>query len=40
MHAKRITILPKDMALTRRIRGETALKPASAIPLFTLNPDG
>jgi len=24
IHAKRVTVMPKDMALARRIRGETA----------------
>ena len=27
IHAKRVTILPRDMALARRIRGETILNP-------------
>ena len=27
MHAKRVTIMPRDMALARRIRGEEYVKP-------------
>ena len=27
MHAKRVTIMPRDMALARRIRGEVYVKP-------------
>ena len=29
IHAKRVTIMPKDMALARRIRGETLFTPAT-----------